>query len=107
MPKANRNTDVAETNSAGTTAATDAATQTNGSSGRGPIWDDVSERVKCAIWKHTQGEKVRYTTAIYRSYRENGVWHNVHYFDRADLRDVMLLAEKAVWQIDKLEGLTD
>jgi hypothetical protein len=56
-----------------------------------PIWDTRSGRVQGAIWKHDQkGGKVRYTIAIFRSYRDKKTeeWKNVHYFDRDDLPDV-------------------
>jgi hypothetical protein len=90
----------------GKKSAKTAASQTNESSGRNPIWDDTSERVKCAIWKHDQKGRSRYTVALYRSYRdEGGSWHNVHFFDRNDLKDVTLLAERAAKHIDGLHGL--
>lgn len=82
------------------------AHQTNESSNRGPAWDSFSNRVKVAIWKHAQGEgKARFTTAICRSYKEDGEWHNVHFFDKTDLKDVIKVAQEALDQIDRLEEI--
>lgn len=65
-------------------------------SGKGPLWDTTSHRVRGAMWKHDQKGKARYTIAICRSYKsEDGIWHNVHFFDRNDLNDVVKVAEEA------------
>ena len=89
------------------TAATDAATQPNDSGERRRVWDDQINRVKAAIWRHPQPKnRVRYTTAIYRSYKsDDGDWHNIHFFDETDLDDVIELAQTAQNQIAHLKGL--
>lgn len=87
-------------------SATLAEEQAKESPHRGPVWDAVSNRVKAALWKHAQAKRVRYSVAIYRSYRDDdGNWHNVHFFDAADLPDVILLAKQAQDKIDQLEGI--
>jgi hypothetical protein len=87
-------------------------TQTRMPSDRGPVWDDVSNRVKVAIWKHPYVDRKnpemdawRFTTAICRSYvdKEDGKWHNVHFYDKRDLQDVIKAAQLALEQIDRLE----
>jgi hypothetical protein len=83
-------------------------TKTNDSSERGPVWDDHFNRVKVAVFKHpTKDKKWRFTSAIFRSYvdRDDGSWHNVYYYDKKDLVDVIKAAQRALEQIDHLEGL--
>lgn len=89
------------------TAATDAVTQPNESTERRRVWDDQINRVKVAIWRHPQPKnRVRYTTGVYRSYKsDDGDWHNVHFFDEADLDDVIALAKAAKDQIARLKGI--
>lgn len=83
------------------------APATKDSSGRGPAWDDHSNRVKVAIWKHTQKNgELRFTTSICRSYKDDDKkWVNTHFFDRDDLKDVIKVANQALDQIDRLNGI--
>lgn len=88
-------------------AATDAATHSNESGERRRMWDDQIHRVKAAVWRHPQTKnRMRYTTAIYRSYRsDDGDWHNVHFFDEGDLDDVIAQVQAAKAAIARLKGL--
>jgi len=94
---AQKNMDVAGTEPAGT--------KTNESSHHGPVWDEHRNRVKAAIFRHIQDAgKVRYTTAIHRSYQDGEKkWQNSYYFDKKDLADVIEAASAALNQIETFE----
>jgi hypothetical protein len=97
--------EVPERNS-GETAPAPAESRTKASSDRGPIWDSVSNRVKAAMWRHSQKHGVRYSVSICRSYKgDDGKWHDVHFFDKGDLDDVVRLVSQAQAKIDQLEGI--
>jgi hypothetical protein len=77
------------------------------SSKKKPYWSDESEsrRVRVSIWRHDQANgKVRYTTALVRSYYDEREkrWVNSSYFDTQDLDDVVHFANLAKKKLDEL-----
>ena len=71
-----------------------------------PVWDAYSNRVKVAIWKYRQDDgSTRCTAALYRSYVDDEEKrHNVYYYGKRDLKDVIRLAEEALDQIERIEA---
>ena len=86
-------------------SAPKADTETNGSSL--PLWKNQFHRVKVAMWSHPQKDgKTRETISICRSYQdEKEKWHNVHYFDRDDIRDIREALGEIEEQLLKLDGM--
>ena len=80
--------------------------QTNDSSL--PIWKDKFGRVQCAMWNHSQEDgKTRQTISISRSYQdEDKKWHNVHYFDSDDIKDIREACDEAEGQLLTLKGMS-
>jgi hypothetical protein len=73
-----------------------------------PVWKDKFGRVQSAMWNHLQEDgKTRQTISISRSYQdENKKWHNVHYFDSNDIKDIRAACDQAEEQILKLNTMT-
>ena len=93
---------------AGTTPAETPAAESAGQAkkpDRGPVWDDASNRVKVAVFRHAHDDgKVRYTIGINRSYKDDaGQWHNTHFFDEKDLPDVIAAVQMATERIDRFK----
>src|SRR5438105_1919659 len=67
-----------------------------------PIWKTQHNRVQGAMWKHLQDDgKPRFTISVSRSYKdkETNKWHNVHYFDSSDLKDIHATCVEAEEQL--------
>ena len=104
MKKVNNGT--VATKAAGVTATSSQRMQTNDSSL--PIWKDKFGRVQCAMWNHSQEDgKTRQTISISRSYQdEDKKWHNVHYFDSDDIKDIREACDEVEGQLLNLKGMS-
>lgn len=71
---------------------------------RRPVWSMKLNRVDCAVWANDKDGQTRYSVAIYREYfdqREKQPKRG-HYFDKADLADVIALATTALQKVESL-----
>jgi hypothetical protein len=73
-----------------------------------PVWKTKHNRVQGAMWKHLSDDgQSRFTISVSRSYQdqETKKWHNVHYFDSNDLKDIHATCVEAEEQILSLQDM--